>query len=53
MDTEMTTYGNYVTKALNICGYWLTETVYNPETFASAKYYVYDRIFTAIGPLRH
>ncbi len=33
-----------LTKALNICGYWLTETVYNPETFASAKYYVYDRI---------
>jgi hypothetical protein len=36
MDTEMTSYGNHPTKALNICGYWLAETVYNPETFASA-----------------
>jgi NADPH:quinone reductase-like Zn-dependent oxidoreductase len=33
-----------LTKALNIRGYWLTETVYNPETFARAKKYVYDRI---------
>ena len=33
-----------LTKALNICGYWLTETVYNPEKFARAKKYVYDRI---------
>ena len=43
----MTSYGNYLTKALNICGYWLTATVYNPRTFASAKCYVYDRIFAA------
>ena len=26
-----------LTKALNIRGYWLTETVYNPETFARAR----------------
>ena len=33
-----------LTKALNIRSYWLTETVYNPQTFARAKKYVYERI---------
>jgi NADPH:quinone reductase-like Zn-dependent oxidoreductase len=33
-------------KALSFRGYWLVETVMNPETFARAKSYVYDRLKT-------
>jgi NADPH:quinone reductase-like Zn-dependent oxidoreductase len=33
-----------LTKALNIRGYWLPEIVFNPERFARAKRYVYDRV---------
>jgi NADPH:quinone reductase-like Zn-dependent oxidoreductase len=31
-------------KGLTIRGYWLWETVKNPETFARAKSYVYERV---------
>jgi NADPH:quinone reductase-like Zn-dependent oxidoreductase len=31
-------------KGLSIRGYWLWETVKDPETFARAKSYVYDRV---------
>ena len=31
-------------KGLTIRGYWLAETVTNPETFARAKKYVYERV---------
>jgi NADPH:quinone reductase-like Zn-dependent oxidoreductase len=33
-----------LTKALTIRGYWLAEVVFNPERFARAKRYVYDRV---------
>ncbi len=33
-------------KGLSFRGYWLSETVMNPETFARGKSYVYDRLKT-------